>query len=129
MVMPIAGTGSHPANLALRFLLEVAALVAVARWGFLLVTSWPRYVLLLALPVGLAIIWGVFAAPDDPSRSGRAPVPIAGSLRLLLELLVFATASCALYASDAHRAAWALAAAVLVHNALSYDRVAWLLSR
>ena len=91
--------------------------------------TWPRYVLLIGLPLGLAVLWGVFAVPDDPSRSGRAPVPIAGSLRLLLELSVFATASCALYVSEARVAAWALAAVVLVHYALSYDRVKWLLSR
>jgi len=125
----IENMSSHPANLALRFLLEVAALVSVARWGLLLVDSWPRYVLLIGLPLGLAIVWGVFAVPNDPSRSGRAPVPIAGSLRLLLEVSVFATASCALYSSEAPVAAWALAAAVLVHYALSHDRVKWLLSR
>jgi len=121
--------GSHPANLALRFLLEITALVSVARWGFLLMDSWPRYLLLVGLPVGFAVVWGVFAVPNDPSRSGRAPVAINGSLRLLLELSVFATASCALYASGARVAAWTLAAAVLVHYALSYDRVKWLLSR
>lgn len=84
--------GSHPANLAFRFLLEVAALIAVGRWGFHLVEAWPRYLLAIAIPVGLAVLWGTFAVPKDPSRSGNAPVPISRSLRLCLELVVFGPA-------------------------------------
>jgi hypothetical protein len=121
--------GSHPANLTLRFLLELAALIAVGRWGFQQTSSWPRYALMIGLPLALAILWGVFAVPNDPSRSGNAPVPIPGGLRLLLELLVFAAGSCALYACGARVAAFTFAVVVLAHYGLSYDRVGWLLSR
>jgi hypothetical protein len=121
--------GSHPANLAFRFVLEIAALVAVGRWGFRVTESWPRYLLVVSVPIMLAAAWGILAVPDDPSRSGNAPIPVAGGLRLCLELGIFALACWAFAASGARLAAWILAAAVVVHYALSYDRVIWLLSR
>lgn len=120
---------SHPTNLVFRFVLEIAALVAVGSWGFRVVESWPRYLLAASFPVVLAAAWSTFAVPDDPSRSGNAPIPIAGGLRLCLELGIFALACWAFAASGARLAAWILAAAVVVHYGLSYDRVIWLLSR
>ena len=43
----------------------------------------------LGLPAIAAAAWVTFAVPGDPSRSGRAPVPVPGWVRLLLELAVF----------------------------------------
>jgi hypothetical protein len=73
-------------------------------------------------------LWGVFAVPGDPSRSGRAPVPVPGAVRLLVEAAFFGAATAALVRDGA---TWAIAFAgiVVVHYALSYDRVAWLLGR
>ncbi len=65
--------------------------------------------------------------PGDPSRSGRAPVPVPGPLRLALELAIFGAATWALFAARAPSWAYAFAAVVIVHYVLSYDRVAWLL--
>ena len=93
------------------------------------IEEWPRYVLAIVLPLSLAVVWGVFAVPGDPSRSGQAPVPVSGMIRLLLELAVFAVAVWCLYASDARGAALVLAVATVGHYLLSYDRVAWLHSR
>ena len=121
--------GSHPANLAFRFVLEIAALFAVGRWGFGISESWLRYLLVVSAPGLLAVAWGTLAVPDDPSRSGSAPIPIPGGLRLCLELGIFALACWAFASSGARLAAGILAGAVLVHYALSYDRVIWLLSR
>lgn len=40
--------GSHPLNLTIRFLLEVAALLAPGIWGWQQRDSWPRVVLAIA---------------------------------------------------------------------------------
>ncbi|WP_280456932.1 DUF2568 domain-containing protein, partial [Nocardia carnea] len=37
-----------------------------------------RWLLVVLLPVVAAAAWGVFAVPDDPSRSGAAPVAVPG---------------------------------------------------
>ena len=121
--------GSHPINLAVRFLLEIAALLAIGFWGWRQSESLLRFILALGLPAIAAILWGVFAVPDDPSRSGRAPVPTPGILRLLLELAFFAFATWTLYDTGATVLSWIMGIAVLIHYALSYDRLWWLVKQ
>ena len=119
--------GSHPLNLAVRFILEIAALGAIGYWGWTQHDGFVRYLLAVGGPILAAIVWATFAVPDDPSRSGKAPVPVPGIIRLVLELALFAFAAWALYDAGNSLLALILAAVVLVHYALSYDRIAWLL--
>jgi hypothetical protein len=118
---------SHPLNLAVRFLLELAALVAIGFWGWSRGEGALRFVLTLGLPLIAAVLWGTFKVPGDSSASGQAPVAIPGVLRLLLELAIFACATWALYDAGAVQFAWILGVVVLVHYAVSYDRVGWLI--
>ena len=62
--------GSRPLNLAFRFQLKIAASVAIGYWGFSEHTGIGRFLLGIGLPVIAAAIWGSFAVPDDPIRSG-----------------------------------------------------------
>lgn len=121
--------GSNPINLGVRLMLELAALVIFGFWGSNSSSGIMRYVLAIGLPILAAVIWGTFAALDDPSRSGNAPVPVSGAVRLVLELVFFATAAFALYSMGSENWALAFSAIVLVHYALSYDRIAWLLKQ
>lgn len=119
----------NPANLAVRFLLEIAALACLAYWGWTQHTGILRYLLAIGLPLLASILWGTFAVPGDRSRSGEAPVPVPGILRLVLELALFGSAAWCL--ADAGQAFWAniFSLVVLVHYAVSYDRVLWLLKK
>ncbi len=117
----------HPLNLAVRFVLEIAALVAIGYWGFKEHTGILQFVLGLGLPLLAAAAWGIFAVPGDRTRSGDAPVPVPGALRLLLELSLFALASWALCDAGSPVLALILASVVVVHYALSYDRIGRLL--
>ena len=121
--------GSHPINLAVRFLLELASLSALGYWGWTEHEGVSRWALVILLPIAAAAVWSVFAVPDDPSRSGAAPVPVPGAVRLLLELAIFATATVLLFRADRSTLGIMFAAIVVVHYAISYDRIAWLLSR
>jgi hypothetical protein len=118
--------GSHPLNLALRFLPELAVLVTIGYWGFSRHAGIWRFVLGIGVPVVAAAVWATFAVPDDPSRSRRAPVPIHGVLRLLLELCLFGFAVWALYDAGRPILALIMASITIIHYALSYDRVLWL---
>jgi len=119
----------HPLNLAVRFVMEIAALVALGYWGFVQHTGVWQFVLALGLPLLAAITWGTFAVPGDPSRSGKAPVPVPGVVRLLLELAFFGLAAWALGDAGKPILALVLAGVTFAHYVLSYDRVAWLVQQ
>ena len=119
--------GSHPLNLAFRFFLELSALVAMGYWGWTQHDGSVRWVWAIGLPLVAAILWGTFAVPEDPSRSGKAPVPTPGIVRLLLELSFFTLATFALFAGHQETAGWVLATTTIFHYAISYDRILWLL--
>jgi len=118
--------GTHPLNLTLRFLLELCAMFAMGYWGWTQHEGLARWLWTIGAPLVAAILWGTFAVPNDPSRSGNAPVPIPGVLRLLLELLIFAVGAIAFIASQQNSAAIVLAVTILFHYAISYDRILWL---
>jgi hypothetical protein len=121
--------GSHPINLVIRFLLELSALLAMGGWGWRQGEGGWRFVLAMAIPLMAAVLWGVFAVPHDPSRSGAAPIAVPGLLRLVLELTVFGFAIWALSDMDAARLSWALGLAVIIHYLASYDRLLWLIKQ
>ncbi len=49
-----------------------------------------------------------------------------GIVRLLLELAFFAAATGSLFAVEAITLGWIYGIAVLIHYAISYNRIAWL---
>lgn len=121
--------GSHPLNLMLRFLLEIAAISAVGIWGWKQGTDWDRFLWAVLLPIIFMTVWGVFAVPKDPSRSGNAPVPVAGWLRLLIELGIFSSAAWALYDLGFVQTSVLFSWICLIHYLVSYDRIKWLLKQ
>ncbi len=121
--------GSHPINLALRFILELAALASIGYWGWKQSDGWFRIVLAIGIPLILAAIWGTFAVPDDPSRSGEAPIITPGIIRLIIELCFFAFATWTVYDLGLNKICVVFAIIVTVHYIISYDRIVWLMSQ
>jgi hypothetical protein len=121
--------GSHPVNLLFRFLLELIVLGVVGVWCWKFFEGSLGTVLAFFIPFALAVIWGSFAVPEDPSRSGKSPVPTPGPLRLLLELSFFAFATWCLFDLGVSVFAITFALLVLVHYVISADRVKWLLKK
>lgn len=119
--------GFHPVNLAFRFLLELAALSGMAIGAYALGTGASAWLLAVAIPLVAMVAWGTFRVPGDGSASGEAPIAVPGVVRLLIELDVFAASVFLLWFASP-RAAMLLAAAVVIHYALSLDRVRWLLT-
>jgi len=121
--------GSHPINLIIRFLLEIIALFSVGLWGWKQSDGWLRFVLAIGIPIILAAIWGTFAVPNDPSRSGSAPIVTPWIIRLLIELGFFAFATWSVYDMGFSKISLALCITVVLHYILSYDRIMWLICR
>ena len=107
-------------NMALRLVLEIAALLAVGWWGFATTPNWLlRIALGLLLPLAMAAAWGVFRMAND----GGAPiVEIGGQLRLVLEAIYFAIAVAALFGLGLQDLAVGFVLVLLVHYGLDYPR-------
>jgi predicted outer membrane lipoprotein len=119
--------GSHPINLALRFLLEISALAAIGFWGWKQGEGGLRFILAIGVPVFAASVWGTFAVPEDSSRSGKAPVPVSGILRLVIESAFFSFATWSLYKATGLLLACIFGIVTIIHYAISYDRLIWLI--
>ena len=119
--------GSNPINLAVRFFLEMAGLVALGWWGWNQADGISGFLLAIGIPFLAAGLWGTFAVPNDPSRGGEPKVPVAGIVRLILELGFFASATWSLFAMDASTLGWIFGIAVFIHYLISYDRIDWLI--
>ena len=99
-------------NLALRFLLELCMLAAVAFWGFKTQNNWLMKIFLgIGLPVLIATLWGMFLAP-------KATRPLSGVSFLSLEMILFATGALALFASGKPTLGWVYTVAVIVNKIL-----------
>jgi Protein of unknown function (DUF2568) len=95
------------ANLALRFFLELAALAALAYWGWGV-----SFVLAILAPAAWIALWATFGSP-------KARVPLSTPQRIVFEAVVFGIAAAALWAAGepvwgiALFAAWAANKAAL----------------
>jgi Protein of unknown function (DUF2568) len=119
----------NPLNLAVRFLLELSALFIMGWWGWRQRSDGWQIVFAVAIPLVAAAIWGTFAVPHDPSRSGSAPVPVPGIARLAIELAFFALAAWAVYDLEFVGLAALFGAIVTVHYLVSFDRIRWLMAQ
>jgi len=109
-------------------MLEIIALVALGAWAKIQYPGGMGYVLMIVIPLLSAFLWGVFNVKGDPSRSGKAPVPVPGFIRLLLELSIFGSAAWALFTLNPTYG-WIFGIITLAHYILSFNRIIWLLKR
>lgn len=98
------------ANLALKFLLELAAVAALAIWGARAGSGAWSVLLAIALPMAAVALWGVLAAPKSPRRlPPRARIPF--------EMCFFGLAFAALLAAGLPVAATAFGVCAVVNAA------------
>ena len=121
--------GSHQVNLFFRFILELIFLVIFSLWGYIQSEGWQAVLLAILMPAGTMFVWGIFNVPEDPSRSGRAPVAVPGILRLIIEFCLFGLAIWCLNDLGHLQLCIVFGALVMMHYLVSYDRILWLLSR
>lgn len=119
----------NPVMLGARFLLELVAMASFGVFGWRAFEGPWKFVLVVALPVAAAVLWGIFTVPGDPSRDGRSVIAVSGSARLVIELSVLGGGALALQSAGLPGWGLALAVLVIVYHVLAYDRVVWLLTR
>jgi hypothetical protein len=120
---------NHPANLILRFVLEIVALVAVGQWAWRVGESFgsalARIAFTIGLPLLMAALWAVFRAPDDPTQPEQKKpiVAISGPLRLLLEAVFFGFAVWTAFNMQRVGFGLVMVIALLLHYFWSAERV------
>lgn len=99
---------------ALRFLVELAALVALGYWGLRTGEgSLASGALAVAAPLGAAGVWGTFVSP-------KAPYRLPGAARLAVELLLFGVVAAALMWVGRPTAAGVLAGVAVVTSGATF---------
>ncbi len=83
-----------PANLALRFALELAALAIAAYWGATTGSGVVPWMLAVAAPLAVIVVWGAFVAP-------KRRIDLPHPARLAIELGVWVAAA-AMLADTGH---------------------------
>lgn len=116
-------------NLALRFGLEMTALVALGLAGWALGTGGMRWLLAVGLPVLAVVAWGTFNVVGDPSRSGDAPVEVGGWLRLAVEMLVLVGGVAALWYVGQPLLAGGVIVLIVIQYTTELDRARWLVEQ
>ncbi|MFW2333353.1 YrdB family protein [Ilumatobacter sp.] len=114
-------------NLGLRFGLEVVSLVALGAAAWKLAPGSWRWLAVGAVPLVAAALWTTFNVVGDPSRSGEAPVEVAGTVRLALELTILGVGAIALAVAGRSDLAGVAGVAIGLHYVTSWNRVQWLL--
>jgi hypothetical protein len=107
----------HVSNEALAFLLELAALVLFAVWGFRTGSHTVVHILLgLGAPALMVLVWGTSAAPR-----ARVQLPMAGVLAV--KAVVFGAATAAGYAAGWHAFAIVFGVVAAVNTVIAaFDR-------
>ena len=115
------------ATLVLRLLLEIglfAGIIAASNMNY----DGPAVWIASILGIGLtAAIWGVFAVPDDPSRSGKTVVVTPGVVRLVIEIGLFGIVTAWLAIGEGYIPAAILGGLTVVHYVSWPARIKWLL--
>ena len=105
-------SGLRGVVLTIRFLCELAMLVALTYWGFRSFDGSMAYVVGIGAPLGAIAVWGEFVAP-------KARHPVSIRARLLIEDALFLATTLALVAADRAGLAIAFAVAAFATSSLN----------
>ena len=95
----------YAAAATVAFLLELAALAALAYWGARAADGAWAWVLAVGTPLAAAVVWGLFAAP-------RARFPLSAAATVSVRLAVLLGSAAALAVAGRHVLAFVLALVV-----------------
>ena len=133
------GSGGSPPpdvpqwQLGLRFVLEIAALVAWGMAGWELTgdtgAGLVRWLVALVAVAVAAGLWGTFRVDGDSGGDNEAPVAVPGTVRLVLELVVLLGGAVAVTWAGQTVFGVVLGILVAAHYVTTMNRVTWLLSQ
>jgi hypothetical protein len=114
----------RPVDLVLRAILEVGAVIGLLLGGPSSVAGPVGIFIGLVMPVAAAFLWATFRVPGDP---GPSPVPVPGSARLALELVLLSIGALGWILAGWLIVGLLLGALIVGHYLMTAQRVRWLL--
>eukprot|EP00977_Amphora_coffeiformis_P016570 scaffold5169_cov172-Amphora_coffeaeformis.AAC.1 len=118
-------------NGALRFGLEASSLVGLGHFGWAALVAdpaWVKPIVGVAMPLVAAAAWGTWNVPNDPSRGGGAPVPVSGTTRLCVEVVVLGCGGASLFFWNPV-AGCVFSVGTVIHYSFYHTRIQWLLQQ
>jgi len=101
-------------NQGIAFLLEIAMLISLVYCGFQMVEIIAlKYLLALAFPVIVAVLWGIFNAPRSAHR-------LAQPLRMFFEMALYIVTAILLYKTGSITMAIALGATAIITEIVAF---------
>jgi Protein of unknown function (DUF2568) len=100
-------------NLAVRFILEVGALVALGYWGWKSGASAMRWVLAVGAVAAAVLVWSLFVSPNPT-------IEVARPLKIAIEFAVWLAAGAALWATGLQTLAIIFVVIAMVSGTLNY---------
>lgn len=116
----------RPVDLALRAILELAAVVGLLLGGLSSVGGIVGLVLGFGAAIGAGAAWATFRVPDDP---GPSPWPVSGSARLALELVLLGLGAVGWVLAGWLIVGVLVGALIVGHYLMTAERVRWLLDQ
>lgn len=116
----------RPVDLALRAILELAAVAGVLLGGMASVAGVAGVLLGVGGAVAAAAAWATFRVPGDP---GPSPWPVPGAARLALELVLLAIGALGWLLAGWLLAGLLVGALIVGHYLMTADRARWLLDQ
>lgn len=100
-------------NLAIRFLLEIGALLALGYWGFRTGSEVTRWILGIGAPLLAVVTWALFV-------SEKPAVELSRPVQLGIEFVVMGTAAWALATTSSRSLALVLAIGAAISGILNF---------
>jgi len=120
---------SNPYNLVLRLLIEFYGYIALGFTGFFLTETLLRWPLAIIFPIIAGFFWGTFYIEKDPAGIGKAIIKVSGPQRLILEFSFYTLTVLLSFIFVSNLVSFIYLYLIIVHNAFSYERVAWMLKQ
>ncbi len=116
------------ASLVFAFVLELAMFICIGIWGWHVGDGGLLGgVLAVLFVVILGAVWGLCRVPGDLPH-GRSRVPVPGPVRIVIEFGVLGLAVYGIWVAGSRAAGETLLTAGVIHHALTWERLRWLLT-
>jgi hypothetical protein len=95
-------------------------------WGYHLASGPVRLALAVFMPAMCGVLWLTCGVPQDPLSDSRPIVPVSGTVRLLLEVVILGVAAFGIWTAGSRAGSETLLTAAGLCYGVTWERLVWL---